>query len=321
MPQHTEFRSVSNIGQKTLSEIVSDNLIAWLDWSFLCIGAFQNVALSGVGIYGVNKSKFRLVDDKRYSLGQCWESYRGHFVWESGIPVAVQPTRPSGVYVGSVFYPSNTSGAYAHIIDYPKGRVVFNTAIASGSTVETEYSYRNINVMDANLSPYFQRIQLDSERVDDPQFLSTYSGTYYNTADTRVQLPQVAIDVTSFDNSRPAEIGSGGRWKQNKIGFYVFAENDRMCDRIGDILQDQEFRTLYLYDSNLVASGNYYPLTSSGTIASGAKTYQQMVDFPQNGGYFLTKIYIDDARTSHSQALGRDLHLKVVTFSTEVLKY
>ena len=94
-----------------------------------------------------------------------------------------------------------------------------------------------------------------------------------------------------------------------------------MCDRLGDIIQDQEFRTLYLYDSNVVASGNYYPLTSSGTIAAGAKTYPQMVAFGQDGGFYFNKIYIADARTSDSQRLNQDLNLKVVTFSTEVLKY
>lgn len=261
------------------------------------------------------------MDDKRTNLGCAWEGFRNNWIWQSGVPVTTQPTRPSGIYVNSQFYPSNTSGAYAHIIDYPRGRVVFNTAIPTGSIVENEYSYRNINVIDANNSPYFQRIQMDSERVDDPQFLQTNSGTYYNVSDTRLQLPQVAIDVTSFDNSRPAEIGSGGRWKQNKIGFYVFAESDQIADRIGDIIQDQEMRTLYLYDSNVVASGNYYPLTSSGTIASGAKTYPQMVDFSSNGGYYFSKIYIEDARTSNSQMLSQDLHLKVVTMSTEVLKY
>lgn len=321
MAQHTEFRGIDHIGKKSLSEIVSDNLISWVDWSFLCLGAFQNISLSGVGIYNTNKSRLRLIDDKRTTLGSVWEGFRNNWIWQSGVPVSQQPTRPSGVYVNSSFVPANSSGTYAHIIDYPRGRVVFNTAIPTGSIVENEYSYRNINVIDANNSPYFQRIQMDSERVDDPQFLQTNSGAYYNVSDTRLQLPQVAIDVTSFDNSRPAEIGSGGRWKQNKIGFYVFAESDQIADRIGDIIQDQEMRTLYLYDSNVVASGNYYPLTSSGTIASGAKTYPQMVDFPQNGGYYFNKIYIDEARTSQSQALGRDLHLKVVTMATEVLKY
>ncbi len=321
MPTQTLLRGTQNIGQYTLSEIISRNLVDFFDWGFLNMKAFQTASLSGLGLYGVNKSRLRLVDDKRFNLGQIWEGYRNNWIWQSGLEISVQPTRPSGVYVDSIFYSANTSGSFAHIIDYPSGRVVFNTAISSGSKVENEYSYRNINVIQANTSRYFQKIQFSSERVDDSQFLATNSGAWYGLSDTRLQMPQVAIDVTSFYNSKPAEIGSGGRWKQNKIGFYVFGETDTICDRIGDIIQDQEFRTLYLYDFNAVASGNAYPLTSSGTIANGAKTYPQLVAFPADGGYYFNKIYIANAQTSDSQILERDLFLKVITFETEVLKY
>lgn len=318
---HTVFRGINHLGEKSLSEIVSENLCLWVDWAFLNLGGFQNISLSGQGIYSTDKSRLRLVDDKRYNLGQCWEGFRSNWIWESGVATTVQPTRPSGVYVNSVFYASNTTGAFAHIIDYPRGRVVFNTAIPTGSIVQDEFSYKYVNVTPADSSPWFKRVHQNSERADDSQFLSTNSGVWYPLADTRAQMPHIAIDVTSYDSSKPLEIGSGARWKQNKVGFYIFADSDSMCDRLGDIIQDQDMRTIYLFDSNMIASGNFYPLTPSGTIANGAKTYPQLVDDKINGGYFLQKLYLKDARTTDTQQIYKDLHMKVVTFQTEVPKY
>ena len=68
------------------------------------------------------------------------------------ILVGTNNTKPgiSGVYVDGAFKPSTITGTYAHHVDYFDGRVVFDTAIPTGSVVQAEFSYKWINVLFAN---------------------------------------------------------------------------------------------------------------------------------------------------------------------------
>ena len=130
---HTKLANLSNAQDVTLSNILLDNLIAFYDWGFLDRGSFYNIKIPQSGIYGGDRHKLRLVDDPNYNDGQVWEGYRKNWVWESGInATTTQPTSISGVFVDGTFYATgNLSKPF--YVDYPNGRVVFDSAIATTS--------------------------------------------------------------------------------------------------------------------------------------------------------------------------------------------
>ena len=128
---HTKLSNLSNAQDATLSNILLDNFIAFYDWGFLDRGSFYSIQIPQSGIYGGDRHKLRSADDPNYTDGQVWEGYRQNWVWESGIDATTeQPIAISGVFVDSTFYATgNVSKPF--YIDYPNGRVVFDTAIAS----------------------------------------------------------------------------------------------------------------------------------------------------------------------------------------------
>src|SRR5690606_15663885 len=140
MPTSTSLKGVTNISDKSTSEILEDNLIEFLKWGFIDAGGFFNVVRNTSGVYHGEYDNLRCVSDPNYTDGQVWTAFRRDWIWESGTSVG-EPIQISGVYIDGVFHPTGDSG-YEHHYDYPNGRVIFDTAISPTAVVELEYSYR-----------------------------------------------------------------------------------------------------------------------------------------------------------------------------------
>ena len=148
-------KGFDSVFDATLNNELQDNIVEFLDWALLEKGNYFNVDLGETSPNGHDYSRLRLSSDDNFTAGQVWEGFRENWVWQSGVSYSPAPIvgadniNPgiSGVYVDSTFYPSDTTGIYAHYIDYYNGRVVFDAAIPTGTTVQTEYSYKWINVI------------------------------------------------------------------------------------------------------------------------------------------------------------------------------
>src|SRR3990172_8402618 len=133
---YLRFNGVTEIGDSIATEQLKGNLKTWLDWAFLEVGAFTNIIVPTTGQYGGLNHRLRLTADPNYSSGEVWQGFRQDWVWETGTSYRVQPIQASGVIVNNVFYPTLTTiGAYAHRIEYPNGRVVFNSPISTTGVV------------------------------------------------------------------------------------------------------------------------------------------------------------------------------------------
>jgi hypothetical protein len=312
MANTSEFSGVTHFGKDTPNKIIKTSLMEFFNWGFLQIRAFVDVSISASGLYGGNQSVLRPVKDPNYTNGRVWEGFRQNWVWESGLnssPIAV-----SGVYVSGTFYPTSGS-SLPHIIDYPRGRVIFNSPIPTGSPVKAEYSYKYINVVDADTVPFFQELQTNSLRIDSEQFGQFASGDLFKIGDTRLQPPIVAIEVPSQTSFRPYEIGHGS-WATKHILCHVITEDGgQVADKIADIISMQEERAIFGIDTNKLATDNKFPLTYSGTIASGAMTYPQMT----SGEYRWKQMYITEAEITNSQRLSTRLHISTVRLEVDVV--
>ena len=85
MAEYTNLKGFDYIGDAGLSEQLKANLIEFFDWALLEKGNFFSVNIPSSGQYGGARHKLRLVDDPNYNSGQVWESYRGNWVWQSGL--------------------------------------------------------------------------------------------------------------------------------------------------------------------------------------------------------------------------------------------
>lgn len=276
MPDYTELKGFTQIGDSTLTSIIQDNIIEFYDWGLLNKGNYFNITIPTSGQYGGDKHRLRLVDDPNYTKGQVWEAYRSNWVWQSGIDQADQPINISGVHVNGTFHSRTTTGTYAHHVNYPWGRVVFDSAISTSSTVTMEYSHKWVNVTYANSVPWFRELQSRSMRIDNSHFLQDASGDWSQLAGSRFQLPAIAIEMAPRRKNTPYQLG-GGQYINTDVIFHVYAEDEYTRDKLVDIISFQDDKTVYLFDTNRMTTDDRFPLDYRGAKASGALTYPDLV--------------------------------------------
>lgn len=318
MPAYTEFQNLQHFGRDTHTQKLYANIKEYLDWSFLQIGAYRNVN-SNPDIYGNDLAELRLVDSPNFSDGQVWESAHQNWVWESGVNQATEPITPTGVVVDGTFYPSNTSGAYAHNYDYRFGRVIFDSPIPTGSTVKVNYSYKIVNITNARNIPFYQRVQYDAHRPDKGNFDEFDKGEHTSPGYVRVQLPTIAIELPTTSSKEPYEIGSRVSWVRKDVLFHVLAESETTAEKIADILDLHTAENIYMFDTNLIADNDAFNFNESGFLRSGAKTYPDLVQPSANGGYRDRQLRFIDWSTETGQWLSPDLFVNTVRTTTEVI--
>lgn len=292
----TELKGFDNYGQNLLDDQIRTNLISFFDWGLLQKNNFANVNIPTSGQYGGSKHKLELVKDPRYNYGQVYQGFRGNWVWQTGLNS--QSILVSGVNVDGTFYPLSTTGPKSHYIDYPNGRIVFNSPISTTSVVTAEYSYKYVNVIDGNDSIWVKQIQSDSFRLDTGGFNNPTSGNWSANPENRLQLPLIAVEVTSAKSFSPYQIGLGGQTISSKIIFHVFAENDKTANHISNIIGFQNDKELYTFDVNQISKNNLSPLNYQGSPKSGAMTYPQMI-----GNYTDKIIYLNNMNPPEGQWL------------------
>lgn len=314
---YTQLKGFDSLSDKSPSDVVGDNIIQFLDWGFLDKGGFFNVVSPTSGLYAGDKSVLKLRDDPRFDEGQVWGSFTKGWVWESGLSNS-QPISISGVTVNNTFYPSNTAGNYAHYYDYINGQVVFSSGLATSSTVKLNYSYKYINIVHDKEYNFFRRIQEEVYRNDNVHNSQVGSGVWNNLAETRVQMPVISIEPTPIKSTKPYCLGAGMRYATITLSCHILTEDYATNAKIADILTDQEEKTIFAFDSNMIAQSGAFPLDYRGMVQTNAKTYPQLVAESINGGFRYNKIRIADTNSNEIQQIG-NIFLSTVKLNTEIL--
>lgn len=281
-------------GKYLTTDQLEGNLYAWLSWSLLGVGAFENITKGQSGVYGGDRSKLKPVNDPRYGTNKVWQAHRGDWCWESGTAFTGDPIKVSGVWVNNSFYPT-TGATNAHYIDYPNGRVVFSSAIPATSTVQVEYSPRRFSIRRSD-EPFFKQIMNGTYRVDDPQFTgSNPSGQWTFLPENRVALPVLVIEPTLLAKTQPYEMGNTSRIYKEDFLIHAITENPYDRNFISNILRNQNDKRIIAFNRNTAVM----PLNAYGTPSPSAMTYPQLC---QN--YPFQQITIADCFTTVEQPVG-----------------
>lgn len=315
-----DLKGFSKLGDSTLTNDIKENLISFFDWGLLEKENYINVSIPTSGYYGGNEHVLRLVDDPRYTAGQVWEGFRSNWVWQSGVSgspaplVSTDNSNPgvSGVYVSGVFYPVATTGTYAHHINHPLGRVIFDTAIPTTSAVTCEYSYKYVNVTQSNGLPWFQEIHKRSERVENSQFI-TSSGDWSQLSQNRYQLPAIGIEIVNNRSFKGYQLG-GSSYVYTDVLFHCISEDPYMRDNLLDAVSYQNEKNFMMYDLNDIADSGTFPLNHNGVPASGALRFSELItQFP------FKNLRLFNMRFDSVYPLGTNLYVGTVKCTTEVI--
>lgn len=313
----TSFKGYNNIGEFSITEAVESNMIEYINWGFLQLGAFYNITIPASGAFGGNRHQLVAVEDPRYTDGQVWEAYRKNWVWESGIFNAVeQPIAISGVFVDGSFIPK---GSGCHV-NYKHGQVVFDTPISTTSTVQLEYSHKWVDVVGADSVPWFRKGQNRSFRVDE---IIVGSGDWNDLAENRLQMPTVAVEAVGKDYEG-YQLG-GHQYARPVVVLHVVAEDSPTAKRIASVLAEQSESTIFLYDPDLMAQSNRFPLDYRGEISPSAVCYPDLIRPVASGGLRYTsktqhgKLRIYNSTEQETDQLHENVYHSAVRWSTEVI--
>lgn len=319
-PDYANFKLVDHYSNTQLLTELENNLKHYLDWSFLSIGAWTDVTIQTPSVtdgYGGSPETLRWVDDASYTDGQVWQGFRKDWVYESGVDyisggVTYNPLniQSSGVSVDSTFQ----TGDYH--INYPLGRVVFDTAISTSSTVKLNYSYRNVQTYIADSAPWWRELQLKSLRSDDIHFTQdARTGDWSIGGHHRIQLPAIIVEAVTRGRSRGYELGNQALWIEQDVLFHVLADNRIDRNKIISILQTQTDHTVWLFDSDVVTTNNAFPLDYRGERING-NVYKDLVS---NSTYRWKKCKFLRNEVHELQALHPMLYEGVVRCSCEIV--
>lgn len=312
----TTFANVSQIGQTLLTSELEANLKGFLDWAFLGIGGWFDVTIPTAGAWGGDFANLRVVEDFSYSLGQVWEAARKDWVWETGTPYAgYNPINISGVYVNGVLKGTGDS-TYAHHYNYPLGRVVFDSPIATTDTVQLNYSYRNVQVYIADQAPWWDELQYNSMRVDDATFAEIGSGNWGILSNHRVQMPAIVVEAVPRRTFQPYELGNISQIVTQDVIFHILAESRWWRNQLIDVVSLQKDKTLQLYDTDKIADGNVFPLDFRGMVVSASSTYDALVN---NDAYKFKTCRITSMGITEMESYNTRLHEGTVRASLELV--
>jgi hypothetical protein len=255
----TTLRGFDNVFESTITNEISDNLVEFFDWGLLQKGNYFNIHKGEVDSSNFDISRLAPSENTAFPIGTAWEAKNNNWVWQSGINYDPPPINVSGVYVNDNFYSLNSSGNYAHYIDYHNGRVVFASGLPLNSKVQVEHSTKWINVDYADTND--RTVSSEEDEKIPPELL--------------IKLPMIAIEVVSKPKMRGLQLG-GGKYIDTLVLFNCLARDETTRDKIVDIVSYQG-KSIVMFDSNKIAKSGEFPIDYRGFPIPGAMNYEQLV--------------------------------------------
>ncbi len=289
MTDYLNLKGFSNIFEATLNNELQDNIIEFLDWGLMEKGNYFNVTKGELSPRSKDYSRLELSSSPHFSAGQAWDGFRSNWIWQSGVSASPAPivgddaVHPgvSGVYVDDVFRPASGVGAFAHTVDYFNGRVIFDTAIPTGSKVQVEYSYKYINVIYANNVPWLREIQYRT--LDVPSsFSNSDKGEFKVPAEMRIQLPAIAVEIVPRRTYKGYQLG-GGQYVYTDVLFHCIAEDAYTRNSLLDMISFQNDKKIRLFSSKSIATNDAFPIDYRGVPVPSALRYPDLVNTYQDG--------------------------------------
>jgi hypothetical protein len=249
------------------------------------------------------------VYDPAYTDGQVWQGIRKDWIWET-----ITYKNNSPLTINNVFVNNTTVNKSLFTINYPLGRLIFNSALNINSVVKLGYSYRFVQVYRSCDSSWFNIIQQSSFNTDNADIKQSDNGEWLIGANNRIQLPAIVIEALPKSRSRPYEIGNNSLVMEQDVGFYVLAENKNDRNKLLDILRLQQDSVIYLFDTNKLAQDDQYPLDYNGSLKNNALMYPDIVN-----QYKWRKCFIKNVNLFEIDSLTPNLYQGMARATVEII--
>lgn len=281
MTYDPSFMGIDSIGSTQIINELENNYKSFLEWGFLSAGGFTNVARPTTNISSFDLHKLKPTKDNNRPANTVWQTPRKDWVYESGVSYNnYSPINISGIYVNGNFHAAPTGDAsVGYRLNYPEGQVIFNSGVSPSSTVEMNYSFRNVQVYRTEQFPYWREIQFKSLE-NRTGFVLSDKGDFSIGAEHRVQLPSIIIETIARSNSKPFRLGDKSLYIEQDILLHILADNPKDKNNITDILRLQEDRVIWLYNTDTIVKSGIFPLTYNGAKNVNGQNYDAIINDP-----------------------------------------
>tara|TARA_B100002019_G_scaffold275079_1_gene272627 strand:- start:744 stop:1727 length:984 start_codon:yes stop_codon:yes gene_type:complete len=324
--RYSSLKGFDSIHDYSVNNNIQDALVEYFDWALLEKGNYFNVEKGEQSPNGNDMSLLRLSSNDSFVSGQVWEGFRQNWIWQSGVSgesmdapiVGSDPNSPgiSGVYINDQFEPTSGVGQYSHSIDYFNGRVIFDSAIPTGSTVQAEYSYKYINVVYANNVPWLREIQSNTTQPTS-NFYDVSTGAWDIPPETRLQLPAIAFEIVPVRRFKGYQLG-GGQWVYTDVIAHCIAEDEQTRNMLVDIVSLQNDKTINMIDSDQVHEEAKYPINSYGSPAPSALLYPEMIENYYGGCFYIENTMVEKMDMASPNIFGGIVRFTTVGIKTNI---
>jgi hypothetical protein len=132
-----------------------------------------------------------------------------------------------------------------------------------------------------------------------------------------VQLPAIAVEVTSNRNFKPFALGGhGSQYVNTEVVFHCIADDAYTRNSLVDMVSLQNDKNFALFDTNSVINSGDMPINFNGSPASGALRYPDLIS-----NHRLVDIRIKDTRSQQAISINSNIHIGVVTSTIEKIGF
>lgn len=258
-------------GQSTLEDIIQDNVIMFLKYGFLELGAYYNINYNSINPFnGENDSILKPITAPGSSGYTIYQGLKHDWIWETGVVLkngsGTQPISISGIYINDVFYPTgSTITGTGYRINYPNGQVIFDKPLSAAHIVKSAHPIRWVNV--------YKKDSYEYRKLTSDWFNRTGgSGVGYDIQE-KSYLPAIFVQVDGYNTIRGTNLGNRGKFISCNLRFDIFANNDFDRKQLQDNLYMLETKYVPILDLNTIPR----PFNSNGTLASGRQSWPALV--------------------------------------------
>lgn len=255
---------ITSITDASLSEVILESLIRYLDFSFASLEGVIDVAINQSNYKGAIDQLFSF-DHPSYNKNQFYVSRRKNWVWESIFNKTVE-VRKNGAVVNPSLYKVN----------YSDGGIIFNSDQLSTDNFTAAYSYKYIDVVDIDGEGL--RAGLSNFSVED-SIITLNAGS--NPPHKTIQMPGIAIEAGSINKTTPYEIGNTSQNVTLKVVFSVLSNQSNLSKRIAHYIFYQKDHSFSLFDPVKAGEDGFYALNYDGTLNDNTAYFTNLVtDYP-----------------------------------------
>lgn len=268
-----------------LEDIIAHNIINFLKYGLLEIGAYYNVAKDQLSYQGNNESL--LLPYTSPSGGTPnFRIYRGNspdWVWESGITPkytgGAGVINISGIFVNDTFVSTGTKiSGTGYVIDYSRGQILFDNPLPANYTVKVPHTQRWMKIYPA-----------DSTEIR--KMTTDWFGSGIYTDEHQVFLPATIVGIESYKTIKGLQLGTRSKVSEVRLRFDIVTNNAFDAHKMNDICYFMETKGLPLYDINSAPK----PLNISGALGTNPLTWPALVSgYP----YGQTARFMENAQVS-----------------------